>query len=240
MSEFLKHFSSNGPYESVLLEQVRHEVAVKLAFGVHYIFSTLVEGDIAEFGTKNGDTACAIAEALGMLSQIPKFSNQLYFRKLHLFDSFEGLPVSPSSIDQASLHVKTGMWEPGKVRGASCDAVIKRLETYLPLNQMVTYEGWFNDTLPKLPDDTKFAMVHLDCDLYDSTMTVLDTCFSKNWIQEGTALFFDDWNCNRASPQFGERKAWADLQTKFAINYSDCGEYGYDGHKFIIHSYQLR
>jgi len=237
---YLSHFESNAPYESPLLAAVRREVAQRLAFGVQYIFSCLVEGDIAEFGTKNGDTACAIAEALGMLSKIPKFSNQLYYRKLHIFDSFEGLPPADSSVDQNNIHVKTGMWSPGKVRGGNCEQVIERIATYLDREQIVAYPGWFKETLPDFAPDTKLAMLHLDCDLYESTFDALDYTFSQGFIQEGTALFFDDWNFHRASESFGERKAWADLNKKFEITFSDCGEYGYDGHKFIIHGYRQR
>jgi hypothetical protein len=80
-------------------------------------------------------------------------------------------------------------------------------------------------------------MVHLDCDLYQSAIEVLEYCFSNNMFSDGAIIFFDDWNCNRASPSYGERKAWAEVVDKFSVEFSDGGDYSWGGHKFIVHSY---
>ena len=57
-------------------------------------------------------------------------------------------------------------------------------------------------------------------------------------ISEGAAIFFDDWDTNRSSPQFGQRRAWKELVARYRIDYSDHGEYGLGAHKFIVHSYR--
>ena len=55
----------------------------------------------------------------------------------------------------------------------------------------------------------KAAIVHLDCDLYISTKQVLDGLDRHGVMQDGTVLMFDDWNCHRANPAFGQRGALA-------------------------------
>ena len=78
-------------------------------------------------------------------------------------------------------------------------------------------------------------MVHLDCDLYSSTSEVLEQLFSRKLLAEGSVVCFDDWNCNRSSPRFGQRRAWREAVEKYGVGYSDCGDYAVLGHKFIVH-----
>jgi hypothetical protein len=78
--------------------------------------------------------------------------------------------------------------------------------------------------------------VHLDCDLYSSTAEVLEYLFVHRHVAEGSVVFFDDWNCNRASPQMGQRRAWREAVERHRIEFSDCGEYAVLGHKFIVHA----
>ena len=79
------------------------------------------------------------------------------------------------------------------------------------------------------------AFVHIDCDLYSSTVEVLDPLFANNMIADGCIVCFDDWNCNRASPRFGQRRAWREMVEKHRIEHSDNGDYAVIGHKFTIH-----
>ncbi|HRF44076.1 MAG TPA: hypothetical protein PLD30_07515, partial [Candidatus Competibacteraceae bacterium] len=53
---------------------------------------------------------------------------------------------------------------------------------------------------------TKARMVHIDCDLYESTKLALD--FVASLMQEGTIIVFDDWFQFRGNPQRGEQKAF--------------------------------
>jgi O-methyltransferase len=215
----------------------RTEVFKKLELGVDYVYSCDVAGDIAEFGTMTGGTAAALARAMALSSaRYPEAAGRT--RRLHLFDSFRGLPEASSPIDAESPHVRSGVWSAGTCKGISRDDLLRRCVKYLPEDRVAIHDGWFKDTLPRLPADVRFALLHIDCDLYQSTIEVLDHCFSRSLIQEGTAIFFDDWNSNRASPEFGERKAWAEACGRYAVRSSDCGEYSHSGRKFIVHSYR--
>jgi hypothetical protein len=78
---------------------------------------------------------------------------------------------------------------------------------------------------------------HVDCDLYASTIDALAPLFARGQVSEGAVILFDDWNCNRASPQYGQRKAWDVLVARHRIRYSDEGRYGMASRRFIVHAY---
>jgi len=208
------------------------DVIRKLYLGVHYVCGADVAGDVAEFGTMTGTTARLLAQALHDLDHAHNGK-----KKLHLFDSFIGLPDAESDVDRQSPHVQSGAWDPGRCRGISQQQLSDICTQLLPREKVLIYDGWFKDTLCRIPDGTQLALVHVDCDLYQSAMDVFDYCFSRHVIAPGAAVFCDDWNCNRASPQWGERRAWAETVEKYSVEFSDSGEYGWAGHKFIVHGY---
>lgn len=98
-----------------------------------------VPGDIAEAGVFRGATAAL------MLSASTK--------KLHLFDTFEGLPGSENQ------------FEKGEWKGA--EAVVRsNLSKWS--NRVDLHPGFFPESAQGL-EDLRFSFVHLDLDLYQST-----------------------------------------------------------------------
>jgi O-methyltransferase len=211
------------------------EIARTLTLSAMYINSADVKGDIAEFGTMGGFTARTLANAMVF---DPRYQPNQPLRKLRLFDSFEGLPEITSKVDQESQHVKSGTWSKGGCRILSAAELRTMVEAIIPPSRVQIYEGWFADTVKQLPDDTRLALIHFDGDLYSSTMDALVPCFERGFISKGAVICFDDWNCNEADPQAGERKAWADLVSRFKIIASHSGDYSIQGTKFIVHSYR--
>lgn len=204
-----------------------------LCLGVVYAYSSEVEGDLVEFGTMSGETAQAIARAMteteGLYSLPP--------RRLYLFDSFEGLPEIESPVDQENIHCQSGVWVPG-----SCFVLTKERLRFLVgdkilKDRLTICDGWYKETVSRLPEKTAFAMIHVDCDLYQSTLDALDPLFARGQVSEGAIILFDDWNCSRASPSTGERRAWQELTEKHSIEFSDEGSYSCSGRKFIVHAY---
>lgn len=230
----------HSEWQSALTSDTQPEVYKKLVQGVGYCIGTGVEGHIAEFGTMSGHTACILAQSLSYFSKAFDCSDKAHhidIRKLHLFDSFKGLPpVKKESVDGYSPHVLSGVWGEGTCQGITTEQLITLCSEYLERERILVFDGWFSDTLPLIELNTKFALVHIDCDLYESAFQVLDHFFKKNLFADGCILFFDDWNCNRASPQFGERRAWNECLNKYMPKYSNCGDYGLCGHKIIIHT----
>jgi O-methyltransferase len=221
----------------------KQKIFEALSEAVYYVFNNEVEGHIAEFGSGTGFSTRTIALAMANFSKLilknvrPDRIDDVSsgFPSLFMFDSFEGLPTAENDVDLASPYVVSGRWHEGRFADVGKDELIEMCAKFIARENIHAFEGWFSETLPSLAPDTKFAMVHLDCDLYSSTFEVLDHLIVHEHLSDGTLLLFDDWNCNRASPRFGQRKAWSDIVEKHNIEFSDAGDYAILGHKFFVH-----
>lgn len=132
-----------------------------------------IEGDIYEFGSYMGGTGIL----LGILAK------QLGLKKrVHLFDSFQGLPVLSTDEMPAKEY-----WEGAFVGKKNIieDQISKNnLEDYVSI-----HEGWFQDTLKGFHEPVSFA--HFDADIYTSTKIALDAVYP--YLQPGAILVFDDY-----------------------------------------------
>lgn len=106
--------------------------------------------------------------------------------RVHGFDSFEGLPED---------------WRPGFPAGAFGASIPP-----VPDN-MTLVKGWFSDTLPSFMESHTgpVAIAHIDCDLYSSTMTVLDAIGPR--LVPGSVLCFDEY-FNYPGWEEHEHRAW--------------------------------
>lgn len=217
-------YRNRDPYRSLVAEKYAETITLALS----YVRLAAVSGDIAEFGT-HGVTARIITKYLRFHRlKIP----------LHLFDSFAGFPEPEFPEDLESCHVRDGVWRKGSSAGSISAGKLRQiLEQDLPAEYIYIYKGYYKDTLSTIPEKTKFAMLLMDCCLYQSHWEVLYHLFAHEMVSEGAIILFSDWNANKASPIFGSRKAWQIALTKFNIVYSDAGRYCWGGQRFIIHSY---
>ena len=82
--------------------------------------------------------------------------------------------------------------------------------------------GWFNETLPgfveKHPEPV--ALLHVDCDLYSSTVTILNNL--KNNIVPGTVIIFDEY-INYPGWQLDEFRAWQEHCKMYGVEYEYIG-----------------
>lgn len=80
-----------------------------------------VAGDIGEFGTMTGRTAVSIATAVDYLNKFySDFHEKRDWRggkRLHLFDSFEGLPEPVAPEDLNMQYVASKIWTRGACKG---------------------------------------------------------------------------------------------------------------------------
>src|SRR5438552_6346204 len=107
-------------------------------------------GLFLEFGVEKGASANFIARLIGAGNE-PAV--------LHAFDSFEGLPESWDSTFETT----------GKF---TVSGKIPRL-----LSNVEVHKGWFEHSLPgfrQANEGSTISLVHIDCDLYSSTRTVLE------------------------------------------------------------------
>lgn len=189
---------------------------------VEYVVNQSMPGDVLEFGTLNGFTGRKLAEIMVELE---------HPGKLHLFDSFEGMPEA-TGIDLVSYEVRGGAWKPGtpRLRVPDADVLIRdELSVILP-NRLSVVKGWFADTMQYLPDHAP-SIVHIDCDMYESAVTVLKALADRMLVQQGMIIMFDDWNSGRASNQLGERAAFAQA----FLGQEKWFSYGWSGQAFICH-----
>ena len=131
-----------------------------------------VPGDVVELGCHEGHSSVILQRILDQLDPT---------RRLHVYDSFEGLP---------SLHEKDGAthFRPGTIR-TTRDVVIENFQRR-GLKVPEIHQGWFEDTLPTgLPERICFA--YLDGDLYTSIMTSLQYVYPR--LSPGAICLIDDY-----------------------------------------------
>ena len=138
-----------------------------------------VEGDIAEVGVYKGGSAKVICMAKGD-------------RKLHLFDTFKGLP-KPGKYDSPELS-REGQFYSDLVN-------VKRYLSEFPNVQY--YEGMFPGTAGPV-EKTRFSFVHLDVDLYESTVDCLKFFYPR--MNQGGVIISHDYGflsgINKAYEEF--------------------------------------
>jgi hypothetical protein len=212
------------------LERQQIDIGNGLQRAVQYVMGASVEGDLAEFGTASGFTASVIASTLSELESPLR-------RKLWLFDSFEGLPESTSEVDLSNPHVSAGIWGGGKCRGLTADELHRQISSILDPSHIRIEKGWFAETMKNVEDTARFALVHVDGDLYQSAIDCLSPMFVRKLLSPGAIIVFDDWNCGRADNRMGERRAWREITETHRAEFEDFGQYSWAGRAFILHAY---
>jgi hypothetical protein len=150
-----------------------------------------IEGHYLEFGVFTGGTIRFIAPRIGS-------------RVIHGFDSFEGLPEAWSGFSLGRRAFDVG----GRLPRVPANVRLHR--------------GWFDDTLPQwvTANPGPVAFIHIDCDLYSSTQTILmllaDRCVA------GTIILFDEY-FNYPNWEVHEYKAFQEFVTKYALKYRYLG-----------------
>ncbi len=189
-----------------------------------------VKGDVAEFGTFNGFTSRVIAKC------IKKFR---LGSSLHLFDSFQGLPDISSDPDMNCYEVKDlAVWCKTSMSAFpnAEKSIFKTLSKIIPSKRLSIHKGFYADTLKKTEFQKKLSLVHVDCDLYQSAFDVLDKLVKSRVLLDGAILLFDDYNSSRGNPNFGERKAIAEVfDDNVDYSLSLFFTYGWHGAAFIVH-----
>jgi O-methyltransferase len=221
-----------GPKGPDLLRLFEQDRAVTLSLGVQYAYHSYVEGDVVEFGTATGLTARAIARAM-LASERDRPT-----KRLHLFDSFIGHPEPTSDIDKNSYEVRTGVWKAGFPRLLSKDELFQSCSRILPAERIVVYDGWFKDTVSRLPSDQRFAFIHFHGDLYQSAIDAIGGLFRVGAVSNGAMICFSGYNTGQADPNHGERGAWNEITKKYNVVVRDWRAYGSLGQSFLIHDYR--
>ncbi len=160
-----------------------------------------IEGSFVECGTYKGGCAAL----MGYMAK--KYGSD---RKTWYFDSFEGMP-EPTEKDARGAGKKGDV---NSIMGDVLKASVSDVEEIafkilkLPRENNIIVKGWFKDTLPKYKDKIgKIALLRLDGDWYESTMTSLNELY--NQVVVGGYVIIDDYGawkgCKRAVHEFRDK-----------------------------------
>jgi hypothetical protein len=96
-------------------------------------------------------------------------------------------------------------------------------------NNVLLHVGWFDRTLPEFLQTTaeKVALLHIDCDIYESTNTVFDIL--RDRIVAGTVIVFDEY-FNYPGWRLHEFKAFQEFVSKRSLKYQYIGMSAEKGH----------
>lgn len=205
-----------------------------------YVYGSHIPGAVAEFGCFEGFSSLLLADLIAQFREETEFYAKTYPRHLYVYDSFEGFPRSTNAVDALSYEVAdSGYWrEHEDASPPGTEQMLRREFTRIigPTGWTIV-RGMYSDSLRSTPLTEPVAIANLDCDLYASTVEVLDHLLGRRLLPDGAVLLMDDYNCNRANPRFGMRRAMRECfaRTDGFYEYSEFLRYGWHGRAFFVH-----
>jgi O-methyltransferase len=212
--------------------------AFRLTF--EYVYGSHIPGAVAEFGCFEGFSTLLLADLIAEFREETEFYATTFPRHLYVYDSFRGFPASTDPVDSISYEVAdSGYWREHEDASPPGTQEMLRRE----FTRRIGRSGWtivpgmFADSLRHTPLAEPVAVANLDCDLYASTVEVLDHLLGRRLLPDGAVLLMDDYNCNRANPRFGMRRSMRECfaRTDGFYEYSEFIRYGWHGRAFFVH-----
>lgn len=187
-----------------------------------YVANNRIEGDYAEFGVFSGR---GIIEAFYSSRQFG-----LGGMRLWAFDSFEGLP-GVQGRDSG------GPFSTGEFACSRSDFERNLRRHRVDPGRVRVVEGRFDESLSPAaeacPELRSIAIAWIDCDLYESTVPVLD--FLTDRLQDGAVVIFDDWHCFSGDPDRGEQRACSEwLERNPQIRLREYRSFHWAGKSFLV------
>lgn len=170
-----------------LIKSVKNEVDFAFyPFEAYMLYSIVrsqnkLKGEMAEVGVYQGGSSRIICEAKER-------------QTLHLFDTFTGL----TGVSDKDTHFGVKFWKDGKFSETSENNVKAYLSKY---DDVYIHKGLFPETA-EVVTHTKFSFVHLDVDLYKSTLNCLDFFYPR--LIKGGIILTHDYHSNGVKSAFDE------------------------------------
>lgn len=179
-----------------------------------------VPGDYFEFGLWRGKT-------FGYAHRMKRRYGR-HDVKLWGFDSFQGLPATEKHPDN--------IWYEGQFACTRPEFEKILLSRGIQPSEYELIQGFYSDSLNedahRRLSGRKAAVIYIDCDLYDSTIQVLN--FIEPYIVNGSIICFDDFYNYKGDPAQGEQKALAEfLQQRPLLHFIPYLDYAPLGKSFI-------
>lgn len=182
------------------------------------------DGDYYEFGVYKGFSLWFAERIAAALQRQMRFFG---------FDSFDGLPT-PTGVDKRSAVTGEAF-----ARGSFCaskEFVLTNLRNHgSDMNRITLVEGFYDETLkPSLVSELKMrraAVILVDCDMYESSKTVLR--FVSPLLQSGTIVLLDDWGITPADA--GQQLAFEEYKKEHPeVTFRPFCEFGWAGRGFVV------
>lgn len=212
--------------------------AFRLTF--EYVYGSHIPGAVAEFGCFQGFSSLLLADLIAEFRAETEFYAETFPRHFYVYDSFKGFPKSTNPVDSISYEVAdSGYWREHEDASPPGTEEMLRHE----FGRRIGPSGWtivpgmYSDSLSATPLTEQVAIANLDCDLYSSSVEVLDHLLGRRLLPDGAVLLMDDYNCNRANPRFGMRRAMRECfaRTDGFYEFSEFIRYGWHGRAFFVH-----
>jgi len=199
------------------------ERAYALYKAVKYIVNSGIDGDFVECGVWKGGSGMIMAYALLEMGQTT--------RRIHLFDTFEGMPKPTKEdykVSNRSVRAESE-WESKQCKNHNqwCFSPLSEVRnnmhsTGYPDAKIIFVKGKVEDTIPEnMPD--KIALLRLDTDWYESTKYELEHLYPI--LVEKGVLIIDDYGF-----WAGAKKATDEFFSKekgiFLVRIDDTGRIG--------------
>jgi O-methyltransferase len=126
-------------------------------------------------------------------------------KAIYAFDSFEGFDPKEVERDLALGGLENEDRHLGGFSGTSVKLVAQKLKRF-QLRNVTLVQGYFCDTLPRLPQTAEFSFVHMDVNLESSYRDCLKHFYPR--LPRGGIVLFDEYNdppwpgCNKAVDEF--------------------------------------
>lgn len=182
-----------------------------------------VDGDYLEFGVYKGDSFAVAFQAIEKNRNIVRRANPnskeiaswtMTRLRYFAFDSFEGLPPGEAERQSDYAAGAYACSEDEFRRNVCANGV--------DMARVITVPGLYDRSLTAEIKSkhrlTRASVVMIDCDLYESTVPVLD--FLTDLVGQGTILIFHDWFRFKGSPNHGEQRAcreWLQRNPQFEL-----------------------
>lgn len=139
-----------------------------------------ISGDIVECGVGNGKTL--MYWAFLVLDEGVK-------RNIWGFDSFEGFP-EPSESDESPRKPQKGQWGNVSIQKVQNILLQSGVSAEFVRSQITLIKGFFENSLHKYTGEN-IALLHLDCDLYQSYLDTLNILYPK--VVPGGVIALDEY-----------------------------------------------
>ena len=165
-----------------------------------------IEGSIVECGVGPGQSLFEFSVISTRLDKP---------RHIYGFDTFRGLPA-PTPVDGEWNVVAKGFWNYSQEHVRD-ELLLAGLDRDFISANITFIEGEFSESIPPLWEGEPIALLHLDCDIYESYRVALERLY--NYVTPGGIIAFDEYGyenwpgATKAIDEFFEDKPESVIQS---------------------------